>query len=346
MHLIRAAGGEGKSTLLLQAAADIARTAGWSVLWRTSPEKGISPEQIERLDPTCRWLIVVDDADTIVRGLADSAYHLSQTGQAGIHFLLAARDADWRNARGPRHAWAGWLDSFPDIVLRGVNHEDAKAIVLAWESAGPNGLRELESLSDSTQRIEAFESAVRDANARQERQFRQNRPQDGSFFGGLLAVRFGQNGLQAHVRAFLQRLENVHIEHGKNNLFEALLYVAACHGTGIPGIDERVLADLVGVPHEWVQRHVVQPLGEETAAVRSAGHVLTRHSQVAAVILIEAEETFGVDLAEIWAQLVRQTVQTSRSVRMGGTWFATIVHSGPYLQRALPEQIAESRRKA
>lgn len=29
---------------------------------------------------------------------------------------------------------------------------------------------------------------------------------DGSFFGGLLAVRFGEAGLRAHVREFLARL--------------------------------------------------------------------------------------------------------------------------------------------
>src|SRR6185312_14005495 len=96
---------------------------------------------------------------------------------------------------------------------------------------------------------------------------------------------------------------------GARSLFDALLYVAACHGVGIPGLDERVLADLVGVPREWVQRLVVRPLGEEAAAVHSAGHILTRHSQVATAILVEVEETFGVDLGEVWAQLIRQTTQ-------------------------------------
>ena len=346
MHLIRAAGGEGKSTLLLQAAADVSRTGQWSVLWRTSPNEGISPEHIATLDPTRRWLIVADDADGIVPGLAATAEHNSQTGRNGVHFLLATRDADWKAAHGPREPWSEWLDSYPDILLRGVTSEDAKAVLTAWESAGPDGLRALAAIGDPAARVVSFESAVRDEVGGQDEQPKRHRPQEGSFFGGLLAVRFGQNGLQAHVRNFLQRLEHMHIEHGNRSLFDALLYVAACHGTGVPGIDERVLADLVGVPREWVQRYVVRPLGEEAAAVHSAGHALTRHSKVAAAILVEAEETFGMDLAEIWAQLVRQTVQTSKNGGVSYQTHAKILHAGSRLQRALPQQIPAERRKA
>ncbi len=346
MHLIRAAGGEGKSTLLLQVVTDVSRTGDWSVLWRTSANEVVSPEQIAALDPARRWLIVADDADGIVAGLAATAEHVSRIGRNGVHFLLGARDADWKAAQGPKKSWSEWLDYYPDILLRGITPEDAKAVLTAWESAGPDGLRQLATIDDSSARAKAFESAVKDAVGRQDEQARRHRLQEGSFFGGLLAVRFGQNGLQAHVRTFLQRLEHMHIEHGNRNLFDALLYVAACHGTGIPGIDERVLADLVGVPREWVQRYVVRPLGEEAAAVHSAGHAMTRHSQVAAAILVEADDTFGRDLAEIWAQLVRQTVQTGRGIRMDRFWFSGVLHGGPRLQKALPLQIPEDRRKA
>ncbi|HYP28949.1 MAG TPA: SIR2 family protein, partial [Blastocatellia bacterium] len=347
MHIIRAAGGEGKSTALLQVAADIARAGGWSVLWRPSPKEGISPEQVANLDHSRRWLLVADDADNIVGGLADSAYHLSRSGRAGVHFLLSTRDADWRNARGPQKPWEEWFPHyFFDIILRGISPEDAKAVVSAWEQFGSDGLRELSAISDTAQRVADLISAIGDAKDKLAEQQRQHRPQDGSFFGGLLAVRFGQNGLQAHVRDFLLRLLNMPIQQGKSfSLFDALLYVAACHGTGIPGIDERVLADLVGVPREWVQRQVVRPLGEEAAAVDSAGQVLTRHSQVAAAILVEAEHTFGIDLAEVWAQLVLQVVLARRDIRFVHR-FSEIIHAGPRLQRVLPQQLSDDRRKA
>lgn len=346
MQLIRAAGGEGKSTLLLQVAADLARTGDWAVLWRTSSKEGISPEQLSKLDLGRCWLVVADDADNIVPGLADSAYALSQSGRSGIHFLLAARDADWKSARGLQQSWAEWVTCHGDKVLRGITSADAKAVVTAWEKIGPDGLRELNSVADTAGRVAQFEVAVRDARAKSEEQQRKHRPQDGSFFGGLLAVRFGQNGLQAHVRTFLQRLKTVPIEGRNARLLDAILYVAACHGTDIPGIDERVLADLVGVPREWVQTRVVRPLGEEAAAVQSAGHVLTRHSGVAAAILVEAEQTLGVDLAEVWAHLVRQTVQTSKNGGVSYDTHSKILHAGPRLQKNLPPQFSEDRRKA
>jgi hypothetical protein len=101
---------------------------------------------------------------------------------------------------------------------------------------------------------------------------------------------------------------------------------------------------LLDVPNEWLQTLVVNPLGEEAAAVRSAGHVLTRHSRVAAAILVAAEQDFGAAITEIWSAIVRQTVRTSATVRIGET-FRHIIHVGPRLQRNLPQQFSEQRRK-
>jgi hypothetical protein len=88
----------------------------------------------------------------------------------------------------------------------------------------------------------------------------------------------------------------------------------------------------------------VNPLGEEAAAVRSAGHVLTRHSKVAAAILVAAEQDLGADVAEVWSAVVRQTVLTSRDTRVGAC-FSPIVHAGPRIQHELPPQFTEERRK-
>ncbi|MDX6272226.1 MAG: hypothetical protein QOD28_3449 [Acidobacteriota bacterium] len=346
LQLIRAAGGEGKSTLLLQAAADAAHTGDWTVLWRTSPTEGLPPEQVAKLDPSQQWLIVADAAENLVHDLADSASRLD-AGQTNVHFLVAARDADWRNAKGDQQPWDEWLTQQPDLILRDISRDDADKIVRAWEKCGPDGLRELAARDSTASRVAALQHAIRDAALDQWQKKRGRNPTDGSFFGGLLAVRFGQKGLQAHVRGFLTRLKDVPAEEGSGNLFDALVYVAACHGTGIPGISEIILADLVGVTRDWIQSRIVRPLGEEAAAVQSAGHVFTRHSKVAAAILIEAEQTFGIDLSEVWTQLIRQTTQTGREpgMRVGPT-FSPIVHAGPRLQRALPPQLSEDRRKA
>jgi hypothetical protein len=106
------------------------------------------------------------------------------------------------------------------------------------------------------------------------------------------------------------------------------------------------LADLVNVPRQWAQTRVVRRLGEEADAVSSAGRVYSRHSNVAAAIIVEAEVALGIDLAEVWAELVRQVVVTSRSVRVSREVHPRVIHAGPRLQRALPSQLPEDRRKA
>jgi len=336
LQLIRAAGGEGKTTLLLQAACDAVQSGEWIVLWRPSPHVGLPPEHVVGLDTTKQWLIVADDAENIVVDLAESARFLHEAGRSNVHFLLAARDTDWRFFRGDNPPWDTWLKRQKDILLRGITRGDAKSVVEAWRKCGADGLRELAALASADEQVTALVDAVKDAA-----QIRD----EGSLFGGLLTVRFGQQGLSAHVRSLLNHLKEEAIEGSTRSLFDALVYVAACHAVGIPGLDENVLADLVGVPRDWVQSRVVRQLGEETAGVQSAGHVLTRHSKVAAAVLVEADQSLGVDLAEIWSAVVRQTVRTSRDVSVGYQSHAKIVHAGPRLQKALPKQLSEERRK-
>lgn len=336
LQLIRAAGGEGKSTLLLQAAADAAKSGGWNILWRPSPRIGLPPEHINKLDSEKHWLIVADDAENLVRDLREVAHLLHEAGCSHVHFLLAARDTDWRYFQGDQQAWGTLLKQQPYIFLRKLEADDANKLVCAWQKYGEEGLRELAFLSSTDKQVAALINAVHGAAADCD---------EGSFFGGLLAVRFGPEGLRNHVVALLTRLKGARIENSDSKLFDALLYVAACHAVGIPGLNEKVLADLVGVERDWVQTLVVKPLGEEAAAVRSAGYVLTRHIKVASAILVAAEHDLGVDIAEVWGTLVRQTVKTGRDIYFGDRSFPMTVHVGPQLQRELPHQFTEQRRK-
>lgn len=337
LQLIRAAGGEGKTTLLLQAAAAAAAVkGGWNVLWRPAPRVGLSPEHISTLDPAKHWLIVADDAENLMTDLREAGRLLHKDGHSHVHFLFAARDTDWRYFRCEEDVSSASLKRHEDITLKVLRPDDANMLVEAWRKCGADGLRELASLGTAGEQVAALLQAVQgDAPAGDE----------GSFFGGLLAVRFGPDGLRNHVVALLTRLKGARIENSDRNLFDALLYVAACHAVGIPGLDEKVLADLVGVDREWVQTRVVNPLGEEAAAVRSAGHVLTRHSKVAAAILVAAEQDLGADIGEVWSAIVRQTVQTSLDGGVSYQSHSKIIHAGPRLQRELPSRFTEQRRK-
>ncbi len=345
LQLIRAAGGEGKTTLLLQIASDAVQRGNWAVLWRPSSHIRLPPEHVVNLDAGKQWLIVTDEAENLVEELSEAARLLHEAGRSNVHFLLATRDADWWAKFGDRPAWEtliqAWVRRNRAIMLGGVNRVDAKAVVEAWSKCGSRGLKELANFASLDEQVDALVDEVQDAAHAQNVQRERGINVEGSFFGGRLAVRFGQNGLQAHVQGFLSRLNEDAIQGTDRTLFDALVYVAACHAVGIPGLDASVLADLVGVPRDWIQSLVVRPLGEETAAVQSANHVLTRHSKVAAAILVEADHTW--DLAEVWTALVRQTVRTSREVRIGST-FGMLLYAGPRLLEALPKEFSEERR--
>lgn len=334
-QLIRAAGGEGKTTLILQAAAAAAKSGIWNVLWRPAPRTGLPLEHILSLDPAKDWLIVADDAENLINDLSEAARLLHEAGRFNVHFLIAARDIDWRYFKGDRQSWGAWLKRHPDILLRELSKDDANMLVGAWQNYGADGLRALASLPCTDKQVTALLDAVHDAAVTRN---------EGSLFGGLLTVRFEPDGLRSHVVSMLTRLKTRQIKGSERNLFDALVYVAAFHSVGIQGIEENVLADLVGVPREWVQTLVVSPLGEEAAAVRNAGYILTRHSKVAAAIVDSANRFFDVNLAEVWVQIIRQVIACDRELRLDMRWFSQAVLIGPRLQRELPEQLPKDLR--
>ncbi len=336
MQLIRAAGGEGKSTLLMQAAIEAAKGGVWEVLYRPSPQLGLSPDVVTGLDESKQWLIVIDDADGLVESLYQCLLELHQSSRANVDFLLAARDTDWRGARGDGRPWGQLCKQLPDLVLRGIEDEqDARVIVDAWAAFGEQGLRGLAKHENREAMVAALRQSVNAA---------QNDRKEGSFFGGLLDVRYSPQALRTHVREMMERLDGQAIRGSQHTLRDALAYVAACHGAGIPGIDCNVLADLLNVPRAWVSSLLVGPLGDEAAGSVSGGHVFSRHHKVAEAILAEAELSLGIDLGEAWSELVKQTVRTSATIPVSHKTHGRILHAGPHLQESLPEAIPEGRR--
>lgn len=320
------AGGEGKSTAVLQIAADIARRDGWTVLWRSAPEAELEVEAflstVTKDDP---FLLVMDDAETGVRWLIKLAQALSSRGLTNVHVLGCARDFDWKGVKADRKGWSKYVE-FDSEILRGIAPEDASLIVSAWQAAPPGG-RTLE-FDSARLRKASREEAVRG---------------EGSFFGGVLATRFSPQGLIEHVKDLMIRLDERPASSG--TLRDALAYAALCHAVGIPGLDHRVLADLLGVTRDTVRMDVMRPLGDEAGAVRAGTALMTRHLRVAKVIVRLLDGPFGEDLGEWYSAIVRQTILTDASWS-GRQGFSRAVHCGPQLLRRLPQEIPEARRAA
>jgi nucleoside phosphorylase len=323
-QILLGAGGEGKSTALLQIAADIAELDDWVVLWRPEPEIRLDVATfLDALDRQQNWLLVVDDADSIVSDLFGLARALGLRGLANVHVLACARDSDWRAAKGPWKSWSAHVE-FRDVLLRGIDHDDADRITKAWAVAPPEG-RGL--ALDGAGLVRATKaSAVRG---------------EGSFFGGVLAERFSPNGLLAHLKDLMLRLHGREV--GCGTLRDALGYAAMCHAIGIPGLDYRVLADLLGVEHRSVRSKIERPLGDEAGAVRAGTAVLTRHRRVAEVVVQLLDSDFDEDIGRGYADIVRQTIHTAE--RGHRLWpHGHVVHCGAGLVRNLPKAIPSSHR--
>ena len=324
IQVVTAAAGEGKSTLILQVAAALSH-ADWNVLWRPRPRVELDLENLTKLDISARWLVVADEAENLVTDMDAAARELHDIGRRNIMFLLAARDTDWRFAKGREKNWSSKLVVLPEILLRGIGPDDALLVVDAWDKLGVAGLRKLGSISSREGRAHALIAAShQDGEGRS----------DGSFYGGLLATRFDEESLRAHAIDMMDRLRGISLFSGYT-LLHALVYVSAAHAAGIPGLHQAVLAELVKAPADWVHSHVIRPMGEEAAVTETANYVLTRHRRVASIIIAEAELRFGFDLVEVWTALLRATIDLRGMFAADDRSYRRTVHAAPRLPREL-----------
>jgi hypothetical protein len=333
LQRIASAAGEGKSTVFHQAITNESVLAAYSVLYRREEGFPLSIEFIKQLDSSLRVLIAADNAADLGESAKQCFAYLNASGGANVGFVLSARDTDWIRAGYAQLGIDQVVEELPVVRLRGISDADAESIVKAWAAAGPGGLGDLERISPDI-RVTRLRNFVRDAGAV---------AGEGSFVGGLLQVRFSEAGLRAHLRELLARVSGIPISGSSATLGDALVYAACCHGVGIAGINELVLATLLNVARDFVQTRVVRPLGDEVGATRSRGHVFTRHRAVAAALLIEADQ-LGIDLGEYWANIVRETASAGRAGVAGDT-HGDIILAGPRLIDALPSAISQSRRE-
>lgn len=188
IRLVSGAGGEGKTTAVMQIAAMLV-DHGWRVLWRRSDVKGL-PQGFVDLLPNALgpWLIATDDADLIARDLYENA----QGGLPHVHFLLAARDTDWNAGMDEVWRW-GRLAGYRVEMLNGLDEGDAQHVVEAWARYGVDGLGDLASvpLDHAAKRLVL---AAKDENARNKH--------DGAFLGAMLRLRKGTE-LHEHVASAL-----------------------------------------------------------------------------------------------------------------------------------------------
>ncbi len=282
MVLLVGPAGQGRSTAVRQAAVDLAER-GHRVLFRTRGA-GLDGPTVAALPAGPVYVLVSDDAEEVSAGLEAGVEALCRAGRRDVHWLLTARDDDWRDAfrgdgRGVEPSWDRLIELWPARGARtttlAVTAEDAASIVDAWGTVATADDRlGADGLGDAAGRQLADELTAAD-----------------DLLGASLALRHGPDGLSAHVRAALDWLPA--------GVVRAFRYAAVAGAVRVDDVDLAALAGLAGVGGVAIAEALAFA---GLASATSAGVLRVRHPAIARAGFALVDEA---DLAPLFVDLVR-----------------------------------------
>lgn len=291
--LLAGAGGEGKSTVVLHAAAALVEDTqqAWTCLHRQAANAELPEDAFAKLPtrPDHAWVVVIDDADNI--GPAVLAAVKKVAARTDVHLLLAARDADWQLKRLVPGMWQPVAD-FHTELLAGVNRDDAQRIVASWAAWGDDAMGKLKGRSEGDA-VAALLGHARDFAVRKE---------DGELLGALLVTRQGED-MRAHVRTLVNGLgRNPVIK--THSLRDIYAMVAVMHAENQLYLSRFVLAFAMGCDIDELERKALYPLRREAMLDAGDAYVLTRHRRIAeSACAVMVED--GDNIARWYAFLAR-----------------------------------------
>jgi len=296
--LITGAGGEGKTTILMQVVQMLVEKSNWKGLVLNQPEKDIqlSIEQFTNITMDDVWIIAIDNCTLIAEKLFDLLKDFCRRGRNNVHFLFCARDVDWINCEANKLEW-NRLSSFSLLKVRGIDSIDAEKIIMAWAKYGDKGLGKLNGLDIS----EAKEKLLFASKSEEI-----GDPDEGALLGAMLATRYGDD-LHNHVREMLIRLKSVSLYDG--TLLDAFAYIASMHSEKLYYLSKSVLAQLYNCELKEIRKKIVGPLGGEAASAISGDMIYTRHLSIAKSARKILEEEFYYDFDELFIDLTTAAIE-------------------------------------
>jgi hypothetical protein len=268
--LLAGAGGEGKSTAILQAAAALVDNTQqtWTCLHRRAANADFPEDTLAELPmtPGRAWVIVIDDADNIASAALAAVKKIA--ARTDVHLLLAARDADWQLKRLFPSLWAPFAN-FHTVQLAGLDENDAHRIVASWAAWGDNAMGKLKG-QNQDRAAAALLGHAREFAARNEA---------GELLGALLVTRQGDD-MRAHVRTLVNSLSSAAVIK-TYTLRDIYAMVAAMHAENQLYLSRQVLAFALGCDIDDLERSALVPLRREAMLDSGATYVLTRHRRIA-----------------------------------------------------------------
>ena len=290
--LLTGAGGEGKSTALLQVAAALARetTQSWSLVHREASAADVPEDLFTKLEhrDDHAWIVVLDDAENAAAAVATALRRIAP--RTDIHVLMAAREADWIIRGVARDIWQGVAD-FRQEAMPGLDEVDARRIVEGWHAFGDTAMGRLRGTSVDV----AAKALYGHANEHVAR------PGEGALLGALLFTRQGEE-LKDRVRAFVAPLK------GKgrtkaHDLRDIYAMIAAMHDQNQLFLSRPVLLGALGCSDAELDR-VLHVLRREAMLDSGETFVLTRHRRIAETACDALRED-GYDVKQWFAFLAR-----------------------------------------
>jgi hypothetical protein len=283
--LLAAAGGEGKSTAVLHAAAALVedRQQAWTCLHRQAANAELPEDTFSKLPttPGHGWVVVIDDADNI--GPAILAAVKKIAARTDVHLLLAARDTEWQLKRLVPGMWQPMAD-FHTEFLAGLDKEDARRIVAGWVAWGDAAMGKLKGRGEDDA-VTALLGHARDFATRKE---------DGELLGALLVTRQGED-MRAHVRTLVNGLGRTPVIK-TFSLRDIYAMVAAMHAENQLYLSRSVLAFALGCDIDELERKALLPLRREAMLDAGDTYVLTRHRRIAeAACAVMREDEDDID---------------------------------------------------
>ena len=301
--LITGAGGEGKTTVMLQVVRELTENRHWRALVLRHSEKRMDLQEEAILEITKKgsWILCADNCFPITGKLFKLLKMLSARTRQNVHLLLCARDTDWSISKSEKYSWGEYAD-YRAYKLRGVSEKDAEKIVTAWGSFGERGLGELRDLSIPEAKEKLCLSAKGEMDKRDE----------GALLGAMLTVRHGGE-LTHHVRNMLLNLKKIPIKKGmQGSLLDAFAYIVAMHSKGLHFLSKAVMAQLFDFKTTDVKRYILTPLGDEAATAVSGELIHVRHMLIAQAARDILEEEMDYDFDEMYVELTKAAMEARK----------------------------------
>lgn len=305
--LIIGAGGEGKTTVLLQTVRELTEKYRWHalVLKYSSKHTEIPIDKILEVTGKGNWIICADDCFPVANKLFALLKELSKQGRRHVHLLLCARKMDWKNSKADQYSWNTY-SSYSRYQLRGIEEEDAKEIVTAWANLGKQGLGRLSDMS--------IPEAARKLCLSAKDEMDKGDSDEGALLGAMLTVRYGEE-LDEHVRNMLSRLREIKLQKSKGTtLLDVYAYIAAMHSEGLDLLYKEVIAQVYGLRTGDVRKYILVPLGDEAATTVNGEVVYTRHIFIARAARKIMEDEFDFDFNKIFIELSKAAMDVINEV--------------------------------